>query len=89
MAIADQLKTGNLSLRGQKGPNFENEGQRTTSDIQAKAKNNALSSSQDLITGRKYGRGRFTTFVPPSTLDVNGMPVGKEYKNAGPKEGRY
>lgn len=56
MPIIDQL-TGptpkNLSLQGAPGPSFENEGQRTTSPIQALASNGgALLLSQDLITGR-------------------------------------
>ena len=49
----------------------------------------SLKSSQDLLTGRFYGKGRFTTFVSPSTLDNNGIPVGKVYKDKGPQEGRY
>ena len=53
------------------------------------AKNNLLQSSQDLLTGRKYGKGRFTVFVPASTLDNNGIPVKGIYKDKGPKEGRY
>ena len=89
MPVIDQLKGGNLSLKGNQGPIFEIEGQRTTSDIQALAQNNLLRSSQDLISGRRYGKGRFTTFVSPSSLDANGLPVGREYKTAGPKEGRY
>lgn len=89
MPVIDQLKGGNLSLKGVQGPTFETEGQRTTSNIQAKAQNNLLKSSQDLISGRRYGKGRFTTFVSPSALDANGLPVGSEYKNSGPKEGRY
>lgn len=89
MPVIDQLKGGNLSLKGIQGPIFETEGQRTTSDIQASAQNNLLKSSQDLISGRRYGKGRFTTFVSPSSLDASGLPVGSEYKNSGPKEGRY
>jgi hypothetical protein len=42
-----------------------------------------------MITGRIYGKGRFTVFVPPSKLDNNGIPVGNVYKNSGPKDGRY
>jgi hypothetical protein len=89
MAIVDQLKGGTLSLKGNQGPVFETEGQRTTSNIQALASNNALKSSQDLISGRRYGKGRFTTFVSPSALDASGLPVGNVYKNSGPREGRY
>jgi hypothetical protein len=89
MAVVDQLKGGTLSLKGNQGPIFETEGQRTTSDIQALSGNNALKSSQDLISGRRYGKGRFTTFVSPSSLDASGLPVGPEYKKSGPREGRY
>jgi len=78
-----------LGLGGNKGPNFENESQQSVSDIQALAKKNALVGSQDLLTGRKYGKGRFSVFVPASKLDNNGIPVGSVYKDKGPKEGRY
>jgi hypothetical protein len=84
-----KLPFSQLGLGGKQGPNFENEGQRATSDIQALAKNNQLTSSQDLLKGRFYGKGRFTTFVSPSKLDANGLPVGEVYKNKGPQEGRY
>lgn len=89
MGLLDKLKNSILGLRGLPGPTFETESQRTTSDIQALTNKNLLKSSQDLLTGRRYGKGRFTTFVPPSKLDASGLPVGTEYKNAGPKEGRY
>lgn len=78
-----------LGLGGKKGETFENEGQQATSDIQALAKKNALQSSQDLLTGRKYGKGRFSVFVPASKLDGNGMPINGTYKDKGPKEGKY
>lgn len=84
-----RLPFSQLGLGGKQGPNFENVGQLSTSDIQALASNNKLQSSQDLLTGRFYGKGRFTTFVSPSTLDNNGIPVGKVYRDNGPKEGRY
>lgn len=89
LTLDKRLPFSQLGLGGKSGPNFENVGQLTTSDIQALAKNNALQSSQDLITGRFYGKGRFTTFISPSILDNNGIPVGKVYKDKGPKEGRY
>lgn len=89
LTLDKRLKFSQLGMGGQPGPNFENVSQKTISDIQALAKNNALISSQDLLTGRIYGKGRFTVFVPSSTLDNNGMPVGNVYKNKGPKEGRY
>lgn len=84
-----RLPFSNLGLQGKTQQSFESVNQQSTSNIQALAKNNQLQSSQDLITGRKYGKGRFTVFVPASTLDNNGIPVGKIYKDKGPKEGRY
>lgn len=99
MSIIDQLQGGTLSLNGNLGPNFENVGQITTSNIQAKASNNALQSSQDLLTGRRYGTGRFTVFVPASQPPVSapdnfvGRPfypsLGGPYKDKGPRDGRY
>jgi hypothetical protein len=87
--LEKRLAFSPLGNQGKPLPNFENIGQLTTSDIQAKAKNNVLQSSQDLITGRFYGKGRFQVFVAPSRLDANGLPIGNEYIKAGPKEGRY
>lgn len=87
--LEKRLVFSQLGNQGRPLSNFENIGQLTTSDIQAKAKNNALVASQDMITGRLYGKGRFTVFVAPSRLDANGMPVGNVYKNSGPKDGRY
>jgi hypothetical protein len=78
-----------LGLGGKPGATFESVNQQSTSNIQALAKNNLLQSSQDLLTGRKYGRGRFSVFVPASTLDGNGIPIGGVYKDKGPKDGRY
>lgn len=99
MSIIDQLQGGTLSLNGNKGPNFENVDQKTTSNIQALTKNNALVSSQDLISGRTTGTGRFTVFNPPSQPNVS-VPdnfvaspfypsLGGTYSNKGPREGRY
>jgi hypothetical protein len=84
-----KLPFSNLGLGGKQGSTFESVSQQSTSDIQALAKNNLLQNSQDLLTGRKYGKGRFTVFVPASKLDGNGMPIGSVYKDKGPKEGRY
>lgn len=89
MGLFDKLKDSIFGLKGQPGPIFETEAQRSTSDIQALVNQNLLQSSQDLLTGRRYGKGRFTTFVSPSKLDNSGLPVGPEYRKAGPKEGRY
>ena len=87
--LEKRLAFSPLGNQGKPLPNFENVGQLTTSDIQAKAKSNVLQSSQDLITGRFYGKGRFQVFVAPSRLDASGLPIGNEYIKAGPKEGRY
>jgi len=87
--LEKRLPFSQLGLEGKTQPSFESVSQMTTSDIQAKAQNNNLISSQDLLTGRRYGKGRFTVFVPASTLDGNGVPVGNVYRDKGPKEGRY
>ncbi len=84
-----RLPFSGLGLQGKTQPSFESVEQMTTSDIQARAQNNILKASQDLLTGRRYGKGRFTVFVPASKLDGNGLPIGDVYKNKGPKEGRY
>lgn len=88
-----RLPFSKLGLGGQPGPNFENEFQKTTSDIQAKSKSNQLVESQDMLTGRRYGKGRFTVFVPSSKLDLSGNPFYQSpfgtYKSNGPREGRY
>lgn len=87
--LEKRLPFSGLGLQGKTQPPFESVEQMTTSDIQARAKNNLLQSSQDLLTGRRYGKGRFTVFVPASTLDGNGLPIGAVYRNSGPREGRY
>jgi hypothetical protein len=99
MSIINQL-TGNtpqgLSLQGQQGPNFENETQRTTSEIQALVNTGGvLQKSQDLLTGRTVG----SFFTPPSNPPVSfpdafvGVPyypsLGGTYRNRGPQDGRY
>jgi hypothetical protein len=99
--ILDQLTDpkGTLSLNGNPGPTFENEGQRNTSDIQGLSSNNQLQASQDLLTGRRYGRGRFIVFQPASQPPVSipdafvAQPyypvLGGPYKTKGPATGRY
>lgn len=102
MPIRDQLNGATpqgLSLQGQQGPNFENEGQRTTSDIQALAQNNDLRASQDLLAGRTYGVNPNSVLVPPSQPPVSvpdafaGRPyypsLGGPYRDRGPRDGRY
>jgi hypothetical protein len=86
--LEKRLPFSQLGAQGKPLPTFENMSQQTTSDIQAKVRSNVLESSQDLLNGRKYGKGRFTVFISPSTLDKSGLP-GNIYKNSGPKEGRY
>jgi hypothetical protein len=92
--LEKRLVFSRLGLGGNQGPIFETESQKSTSDIQALASNNALKSSQDLIIGRNYGKGRFSVFVPHSLLNTGGNPLypainGGTYKNKGPKDGRY
>jgi hypothetical protein len=99
MSIRNQLNAPTpqgLSLQGQQGPNFENETQRTTSEIQALVNNGGiLQKSQDLLTGRTVG----SFFTPPSNPPVSfpdafvGVPyypsLGGTYRNRGPQDGRY
>ena len=92
--LEKRLVFSRLGLQGLPGTNFENISQKSTSDIQALSSNNALQSSQDLLSGRKYGTGRFTVFVQPSSLNTGGNPFypainGGTYKNKGPRDGRY
>lgn len=73
MALFEKLKNnGTLSLKGQTGPTFENEGQRTSSNIQALTKNNVLIESQDLVSGRTYSNSSNRVKISPSSLDLNG-----------------
>ena len=97
--LEKRLFFSRLGLGGNPGPEFENESQRTTSDIQAQVQNNALVGSQDLLYGRNYGKGRFTVYVPYSKLDLDGLPTYPNYnlggssigtyKDKGPRGGRY
>lgn len=87
--LLGKLPLSPLGMKGVPGPTFENESQRTTSDIQAQVSNNTLSTSQDMISGRRYGNGRFSVFVAPSSLDMNGTIIGGAYKDKGPRDGRY
>jgi hypothetical protein len=73
MALFDKLRnSGTLSLRGNNGPTFENEGQRASSTIQALTNHNTLIESQDLRTGRTYGNSPNRIRVSPSKLNLNG-----------------
>ena len=82
MALFDKLKTGLLGLKGQPGPNFENEGQRTSSNIQALSQNNKIVSSQDMTLGRTYGQAPNRTKVAPSGLDLGGVTPKIKYSSA-------
>lgn len=82
--LIDKLPSSPLGLKGKPGPNFENVFQKSTSDIQALASNNALKSSQDMITGRTYGRGNNIVKVPASRLDLGGQ-TPKQYTQNLPK----
>ncbi len=73
MGLLQLLPTSKFGLGGKPGPEFENERQKSTSNIQALVKGQSLASSQDIITGRSYGKGKFTAFAPPSQLDLNGQ----------------
>jgi hypothetical protein len=42
-----------------------------------------------MLTGRRYGKGKFSAFAPPSALDNAAKPVNGLYSSKGPKEGRY
>lgn len=82
MPIIDQL-TGptpkNLSLQGAPGLSFENEGQRTTSPIQALASNGgALLLSQDLISGRISNQIPFAPYTAGPSKDPISLPNGLE-----------
>ena len=98
MPIINQLNgptPQGLSLQGQPGPNFENETQRTTSDIQALANSNILQASQDLLIGRRHTSFYARPSDPPVSFPdaFVGRPyypaLGGMYKDKGPKEGKY
>lgn len=97
--IIDQLigpTPKQLSLEGQPGPNFENEGQRTTSIIHnLGVGDDGKKTSEDLLIGRRTP----SYFAPPSEPPVSfpnefvGEPYysarGGTYRNTGPIKGRY
>jgi hypothetical protein len=81
MALFDKLRnSGTLSLKGNSGPNFENEGQRTSSNIQALTNHNVLVESQDLKSGRTYGNSPNRIRIAPSKLDIDGK-TPQQYVN--------
>lgn len=72
MGLLQLLPTSKFGLGGKPGPEFENVNQKSTSNIQALVKGQALVSSQDMTSGRSYGKGKFTAFAPASQLDLDG-----------------
>lgn len=109
MALKDRLlnplTTSPFGLAGNKGPEFENEGQMMTSDIQAFVglpPTNTLLRSQDLITGRLSRQiplyPYFKTPSKPPLSFPDGFegrfapwgPYSRNYSGGkGPIEGRY
>ena len=98
--LLDPISTSEFGLKGQPGPEFENEGQIFTSDIQAFNGNplsNTLLRSQDLISGRKSTQIPFYPYFksaskPPVSFQdgFEGKPAPwGPYKSKGPVEGRY
>ena len=96
--LLDPLNTSLYGLAGNKGPEFETESQRYTSNIQARNQtpiSNTLASSQDLISGRR------STQIPGYAYNSNATQLafgpngaGKPapwgpYKSKGPTEGHY
>ena len=103
--LLDPISTSVYGLAGNPGPEFENEGQMMTSDIQAFVglpPTNTLLRSQDLISGRLSRQIPFYPyFKAPSNPPVS-FPPGSEGRIApwgpysrnyaggkGPIEGRY
>jgi hypothetical protein len=103
--LLDPISTSVLGLGGNKGPEFENEGQMFTSPIQAYTglpPTNELKLSEDLVSGR-FSRQipLYPYFKAPSKPPVS-FPDGREGQFApwgpysrkyaggvGPVEGRY
>lgn len=109
MALKDRLlnpiTTSPFGLKGNKGPEFENEGQMMTSTIQAFVglpPTNTLLTSQDLITGRLSRQIPLYAYFKAASKPPVSFPDGFEGKFApwgpysrkyaggvGPIEGRY
>ena len=98
--LLDPLTTSEFGLKGQKGLEFESEGQMFTSDIQAfvgTPPTQTLLRSQDLITGHLSRQIPFTSYFKPASKPPVSFPDGFEgrpapwgpYKAKGPVEGRY
>ena len=98
--LLDPVSTSKYGLAGNKGPEFENESMKFTSDIQALTTNpisNELKASQDLLSGRLsrqipgYPYFQAASEPPvsfPTAFAGKPAPWGP-YKSKGPAEGRY
>lgn len=103
--LLDPITTSKLGLAGNKGPEFENEGQMMTSRIQAFVgvpPTNTLLASQDLLTGRLSTQIPFYPYFKPASNPPVSFQPGYEGRIApwgpysrnyaggkGPIEGRY
>jgi len=98
--LLDPLTTSTLGLGGNKGLEFEAEGQMYTSTIQAFVgipPTQDLRASQDLITGRLSRQIPFTPYYKAASKPPVSFPDGFEgkvapwgpYRAKGPVEGRY
>jgi hypothetical protein len=102
MPIIDQLDDSGLCIPNIKdipGPNFENEADRVSSIIHAGYGEDGRLTSEDLLTGRRYG-SQMSAFATPSQPPVSVYDKyvfrpefasirGGSYKNKGPIKGRY
>ena len=98
--LLNPIQTSTLGLAGNKGPEFESEGQLFTSDIQAFTgvpPTGRLLRSQDLISGRLSRQIPFYPYYKAASTPPVSFPSGFEgqpapwgpYKGKGPIEGRY
>ena len=98
--LLDRITTSAFGLAGNKGPEFESEGQLFTSDIQAftgTPPTGRLLRSQDLISGRLSRQIPFYPYFKAASNPPVSFPDGfagqpapwGPYKSKGPIEGRY
>lgn len=90
--LLDTRDTSLYGLQGEKGPEFENEGQMFTSDIQARTTSPTtrnLQDSQDMLSGRLSQQTPLNPYyASPSRLSNKGQ-TPDQYKDNGPAEGRF
>ena len=98
MSLKDKFtnptSTSAFGLKGEKGPEFENEGQMFTSDIQARTSrptSRDLKASQDLLSGRSSNQIPLHPYYQsPTKFSHKGdTPSWGTYRDKGPSEGRY